>query len=222
MNVQKPLFNKNIVITRAKNQLKEFTDILENLGARVIEFPTIKIIPPSSYEELDKAIKNIREFKWIIFTSVNGVDFFFKRFFKNGGKLKNIEEKKIAVIGPATAEAAKKKGLNIDLLPEEFKAEDVIKGFKDIDVEGVKILIPRAKKAREILPNSLREMGAKVSVIPVYETVPDDSKVSEVVELFLKQEVDLITFTSSSTVKYFMKLLKGEVDLKKIERVKIA
>ncbi len=229
----KPLFGKKIIVTRSRNQASELVDILENLGAEAIEFPTIKIIPPQSYDELDNAIKKILSsrfptpgsplsYDWIIFTSVNGVNYFIKRMYHLDADIRDLKDIKLAAIGPATAEKLKKLGLNVDYIPSNYRAESVIDGLKDEVGRDTKILIPRAKVAREILPEKLREFGAQVDVVTTYQTVINDSYVDKVKEMLEKEEVDIVTFTSSSTVKNFAELLK-EIDLKKtLENVTVA
>jgi len=214
----KPLFGKRIIVTRARNQSSELVEILENLGAEVVESPTIKIVPPESYNELDNAIKKILNsrpsYDWVIFTSVNGVSYFLDRLHRLDSDVRDLKGIKLAAIGPATAKELKNLGLNVDYIPPDYRAESVIDGLKDKIDKNTKILIPRAKVAREILPEKLKEFGAQVDVVTAYQTVVDDSCVDKVKEMFEKKEVDIVTFTSSSTVKNFVKVL-GEMDVKK-------
>lgn len=194
----KILFGKKILVTRTREQASKLTKQLENLGAEVIEFPTIKISPPSdNFQSLDAAIKNLSAFDWIIFTSANGVEKFFERMkiFKLDARI--FYNAKVAAIGTATAEKLSDFGIIADLIPKEFRAEGLIDALKD-KVDGKKILIARAEVAREILPRELEKFGAKVTVVPAYKTENSSS-------LFpLPSSLDLITFTSSSTVENFV------------------
>jgi uroporphyrinogen III methyltransferase/synthase len=218
----KPLFGKHILVTRSRSQASELADLLEKNGAEPIEFPTIKIVPPENFDQLDSAIENLGKYNWLIFTSANGVDFFFERLKFLGKDLRELKGIRIAAIGPATAKKLENLNLLIDYVPKEYKAEAVIEGFKKFGVSGLNILIPRAEVAREILPDQLREMGANVDVVTAYKTVMDHSKVDKVKKMLLQGKIDIVTFTSSSTVKNFTKLLK-DLDLKKLlEKVAIA
>ncbi len=228
---KKPLFGKKIIVTRSRTQASELVRALEDSGAQVIEFPTIKIVPPDSYNESDRAIKKILNFQlsdsslpydWVIFTSTNGVEHFFERLNVLGGDSRVFKGIKIAAIGSATGEKLGSFGLKADFVPEEYRAEAIIEGFKKFGIKGKQVLIPRAEVAREVLPEKLAELGAKVEVATAYKTVADESKVEEVKNLLEKKEVDMVTFTSSSTAKNFVELLKG-LDLNKVlENVTIA
>ncbi len=210
----KPLAGKKVLITRARDQSAQFALSLKNLGAEVILFPTIKILPPLSWESLDRAIQKLNSYNWLIFTSVNGVRFFSERWKKKKRKLDFPSSLKVCAIGPATARELKKRGIRIDYMPKEFIAEAILDGFKRIKVEGKKILLARAKKARDILPVGLRQMGAEVDVVEAYRTVKPKGA-SKQLKPLLKKGIDVIVFTSSSTVENFVDLLRG-VDLKGI------
>ena len=224
----KILFGKKILVTRTREQASKLTKKLERLGAEVIEFPTIKISPPSdNFQSLDTAINQMvsrsdgridsndsetvdlsicRSFDWVIFTSANGVEKFFERLkiFKLDARI--FADSKVAVIGSATAERLSNFGIIADLIPEEFRAESLIDALKD-KIEGKNILIARAEVAREILPHELEKFGAKVTVVAAYKTEP--ARDSTQVELKLSAgEIDLITFTSSSTVKNFVNAVR--------------
>lgn len=219
---KKPLFGKRILVTRSRSQASDLVNLVEKKGAQAIEFPTIKIETPESYEQLDSAILNLNKYQWLIFTSANGVDYFFARLKDMGKDLRELKGIKIAAIGPATAKCLTGLNLLIDYVPPEYRAEAVIEGFKKFASQGINILIPRAEIAREILPEKLREMGANVEVATTYRTVADRSRVDQIKEMFIRREIDIVTFTSSSTVKNFVKLL-GDLDLPKLlEDVRIA
>jgi uroporphyrinogen III methyltransferase/synthase len=219
---KKPLFGMRILVTRSRNQASDLVSLLEKKGAQPIEFPTIKIEPPQSFEQLDAAINGLNKYQWAVFTSANGVDFFFDRLQALGKDLRELKGIKMAAIGPATAKRLAGLQLLIDYVPDEYRAEAVIDGFKKVGVAGLNILIPRAEVAREILPEQLREMGATVDVATAYRTVSDDSKVDEIKGMLTGKEIDIVTFTSSSTAKNFVNLL-AELDLPKLlENVRIA
>ena len=212
----KILFGKKILVTRTRQQASKLTKQLENLGAEVLEFPTIKISPPSdNFESLDAAIKNLTNFDWIIFTSANGVEKFFSRlkFFKLDARI--FYNAKVAAIGSATAEKLSDFGIVADLIPAEFRAEGLIDELKD-KVADKKILIARAEVAREILPQELEKLGAIVTVAKVYKTEPAAENFSKIAN----EKIDLATFTSSSTVENFVAAVGADF-LRKIKTAAI-
>ncbi len=212
----KPLFGKTIVVTRAKEQAGEFADLLTEQGANVIEFPAIDIIPPRSWNSADKAIRNLESYNWLIFTSTNGVRSFFNRFRELGRDIRELHGIQIACIGEKTAETTHKYRLSVDAVPKDYRAEGLIDIFAKIDLSNQKILIPRAKEAREILPVKLREMGAKVDVVSFYEAKkPNKSKVAELKKMFRDKGIDCVTFASSSTTRNFIELLGRDKKLLK-------
>jgi uroporphyrinogen III methyltransferase / synthase len=152
---KKPLFGKRIIVTRAREQASEFLSALCEMGAECLEFPTIKVVPPESWEDLDRSIRRPETYHWLVFTSVNGVKYFLDRLEILGGDVRDLKGVKIAAIGPATAEAVRSKGMRIDLVPGEYRAEAVVEAFRKEDIEGRRILLPRAREAREILPQEL-------------------------------------------------------------------
>ena len=203
---RKPLFGRRVVVTRARAQAGELSRELEALGADVFEFPTIEIKPPENFGSLDEAIRTLDSFDWLIFTSVNGVDAFLKRLAHHGLDLRAVPRlTKLAVIGPATAKRVEEAGLRVDVTPEEYRAEALIGALAKDSLRGKKVLIPRAKVAREILPEKLREAGAEVVVPPAYESVPSGEGRERLQEILENGEVDCITFTASSTVENFVR-----------------
>lgn len=205
----RPLFGRRIVVTRAREQASDFKAILEDLGAECIEFPTIAIQPPPSWEPLDAALRRLSTYDWAIFTSVNGVRFFMERLCATGLDVRELKGVKLAAIGPKTAEALTCMGLRIDLVPAEYRAEAILEGLGGEPVRGRRFLIPRAMVARDVLPDTLRGLGALVDVIPAYETVLPTGKSAAMAARFEAGEIDCVTFTSSSTVSNFFKLLEG-------------
>ncbi len=211
----KPLFGKRIVVTRSRGQASAFAEKLIDLGATTVEFPTIEVVPPSSWDELDSALNAISTYHWIIFTSANAVKFFMDRLRSLGKDLRILKDITICAVGPKTAESLESYGLRADLIPAEFKAEGVLKALGGINVQGLKFLIPRAKVAREIIPEKLRMLGAEVTVATTYENVKPTSDLDRVRKLFLDKKISAVTFTSSSTVHNFVEIL-GQKEYKKL------
>ena len=206
------LFSKRVVVTRTREQASELVDLLENYGAECIEYPTISLEPLDSSEILDRALTEIDTYQWVLFTSINAVDYFFKRLFELGMDVRDLKGPKVAAVGRVTAEALASRGIRADLLPEEFTGDGLAETLINEGVTGLNILIPRALKARETLPEKLSRAGAEVTVAPVYQNVLPKSSAGEHLKDDLRQaleekRVDMVTFTSSSTVKNFVTLL---------------
>lgn len=218
----KPLFGKRIVVTRSRDQASIFAEMLIDRGATTIEFPTIDVVPPSNWQELDNAISGIENFSWIIFTSANAIRFFFERLRALDKDMRQLKGVNICVVGPKTAEALGSYGLKPDLVPSEFKAEGVLAALGGTKVRGQKFLIPRAKVAREIIPDKLREQGADVTVATAYENVRPSADLDRLQKLFEEKKVTAVTFTSSSTVHNFIEIVGKKEYKKLIEGVKIA
>jgi uroporphyrinogen III methyltransferase/synthase len=204
-----PLTGRRILITRAQEQAEEFSRLLENYGAQVIPFPTIEIAPPGEWQPLDKTIEKLDSYDWAIFTSVNGVRSFTQRLHDKGKGVDALAGKKICAIGPRTQRELETRGLTVTFMPTEYKAEGVIEGLKTRGIKGQKILLPRARGARKILPEALQEVGAIVDEVEAYQAVKP-SKSNESLAVILKQGIDVVTFTSSSTVRNFMELLSDK------------
>jgi uroporphyrinogen III methyltransferase/synthase len=208
---RRPLFGRRVVVTRARAQAGELSSELERLGAEVYEFPTIEISPPEDFGPLDAAICELDSFGLIVFTSVNGVEAFLERLRHHGLDLRAVpRDAKVAAIGPATAQKIEQADLRVDVVPEEYRAEALIESLAADSLAGERVLIPRAKVAREILPEKLREAGAEVVVPPAYESVPS-SRGKEELSLRLRTgEIDCVTFTASSTVVNFVEAFGAE------------
>lgn len=221
---ERPLFRKRIVVTRAREQASDFVACLSELGAECVEFPTIEVIPPPSWKDLDRAIGNLETYQWLVFTSVNGVKYFFERLEDSGQDVRDLKGIRIAAIGPKTADAIREKGVNADLVPEEYRAEAVVEAFRKHRVAGSRILLPRAAEAREVLPQELERMGAAVEVVEAYRTVKPEGDKDEIRAMLVKGDIHMVTFTSSSTVNNFMEMFEGESDqlLKWMEKVTVA
>jgi uroporphyrinogen III methyltransferase/synthase len=212
---KKSLVGKKILVTRAREQSGDFVTRLKKLGAEIIEFPTIEIVPPIRWKELDRAIDRLKSYDWILFTSANGVHFFWQRLKERGRSPHLPPSLKVCAIGPATAKQLKEKGVSVHYIPKEFIAESILEGFEKKFINGKHILLTRAKKARDILPKGLRKMGAEVDVVEAYRTVRPKGGSKKLKKILKDGKMDVITFTSSSTVNHFAELLKKE-NLKKL------
>ena len=205
----KPLENKRILITRPRAQAADLCDKLAALGATPIVFPTIEIAPLEDTALLDEAIRHLDQYQWIIFTSVNGVNAFWDRLNLTGLQDLSGLSGNIAAIGPATAHALEAHGVAVTLIPDEYVAESIVASIGD--VRGQRILLPRADIAREALALELRQRGAVVDEIAAYRTLPARPDPIGLAEL--QRGVDVITFTSSSTVRNFVALVGQDVIL---------
>ncbi|MBI4634435.1 MAG: uroporphyrinogen-III C-methyltransferase [Deltaproteobacteria bacterium] len=203
----KPLFGRGVVITRPPEQAAEFTALLRAQGARVLHFPTIKIVPADDRRDLDRAIGAIGNYQWIIFTSANGVGHFFRRLRDLGKDIRDLKGTRICAIGPATAGAVEDRGIKVDLVPASFISEGVIEAFRGENIKGSRILLPRAETAREVIPAELAKLGATVDVVTVYRTASSGRQKSELEAWIGQGKVDVITFTSSSTVTNFVEIM---------------
>ncbi len=210
---QKPLFGKGIVITRPEKQADDLSVLLEREGAHVFHFPTIKIGPPRDWRSLDASLNTLDTYNWIIFTSANGVQYFFDRLFAQGHDIRDLKGIKICCIGPATAKQVQEKGIKVDLVPEQYISEGILQSFASVNMQGQKVLIPRAARARDILPAGLKKTGAAVDVVTAYETVSSGKKKEELLAELGDNHIDVITFTSSSTVTNFLQIMGGEFSL---------
>jgi len=206
----RPLMGKTIVVTRAREQASDLVNRLSVLGAECLEYPTIKVMPPDDNNPLEAAVTRLADYDWLVFTSVNGVDFFFKCLFAQGKDVRALHQLRTAVIGPATAKRLFDFGLKSDIVPESYRAESVVKAFSKENIKGKKILIPRAKDARPILPVELTKIGAVVDEVTAYHTQAVSDNADDLVARLKKGSIDLITFTSSSTVTNFHALLPPE------------
>jgi len=207
---KRPLYGKGVVVTRAREQASESAALLEEMGASVIQFPTIEIKPLNDYSHVLETIRNLSEYRMIIFTSVNGVEHFCAQLAKSGLDCRAFAGLIVAAIGPATADALRGVGLEPDFIPQKYVAESVAEGltaFYGASLASMRVLLPRAKEARDVLQDTLRAVGAQVDILPVYETVPVKTRKEEVLEKLAAGEIQCITFGSSSTVTNFLSLI---------------
>lgn len=216
-----PLSGWKVIVTRPRDQAEELIRRLQGLGAECLLSPTIRIVPPRSYERLDRALQDLRSYDWVVFTSANGVRAVLERMAALGMEPTDLGRRGVAAIGPATREALEERGIQVTLSPRKYRAEGLVEAFSSLDIRGKRILLPRAEEARDILPKSLRHLGAEVDVVPAYRTVPDTENGQALRELLTQGEVDAITFTSPSTVRNFLALV-GEGAVDALSRVVVA
>jgi uroporphyrinogen-III synthase len=209
-NENHPLTGTRILVGRARHQAGSLSTSLRSLGASVVEIPFIEIRQPQSFAPLDEALKNLATYDWLILTSVNGVESMWQRARKLRIPRARLKHLQIAVIGPATKRAIVKHGLRVKMMPEEYVAESVVKGLHD-QVKDKRVLLIRAKVARDVIPDSLRAAGAHVDVIEAYETIVPEKSKPRLRTLFKNRQrrPHVVTFTSSSTVRNFAELLGG-------------
>ncbi|MEK6322635.1 MAG: uroporphyrinogen-III synthase [Acidobacteriota bacterium] len=212
------LRGKTVLVTRPSGQSEDITAQLQALGATVINCPTIDVLPPSSWAQLDASIRRIEEYDWIVFTSANGVHFFFRRL----GELESegieaLAGHVVCAIGPVTARALEMAGAVAHVTASDSKAEGALMAIIDYvggeqNVRGLSFLFPRARIAREVLPEGLRRLGARVDAVEAYQTVRPDVARESILRLFKENSIDVVTFTSSSTISNFAALV-GLTDL---------
>jgi uroporphyrinogen-III synthase len=202
-----PLAGVRILVGRAKHQAGVLTENLRALGAEVLEIPFIEIRQPKSYQPLDDALGKITNYDWLILTSVNGVEALWGRLETSSFTASDLKHLHVAAIGPATRKAIEKRGLSVEVVPEEYVAESVVESLKD-RIHGKRVLLARAKVARDVIPTELRKLGADVDVVEAYETVVPESSKKEIRAALDDSNArpNIITFTSSSTVRNFVAL----------------
>ncbi|MCL5108726.1 MAG: uroporphyrinogen-III C-methyltransferase [Chloroflexi bacterium] len=205
-----PLFGKRVLVTRTREQASALSALLAAKGARVWELPTIAIVPPASFEPAQRALDNLAEYDWVVFTSANGVERALDYLMMRGKDARVFANCLIAAIGPATAAALAQHGLRADYVPSDFVAEAVLAGLLARGVAGKRVLLARAAQARVILAEGLRQAGADVDDVALYDTALPRDVDPEAVRLLREDAFDVITFTSSSTVRNFADLCSRE------------
>jgi len=217
-----PLRGRSIVITRPRHQAAPFAEALRAQGATVLLAPAIELVPPRSFAPLDRALARLGAYDAVIFTSANGVARFFARLDAKRADVRDLKGVELIAIGPATAAAVAERGLRVAVVPEEFRAEGIVRALARRDLRGARVLIPRATVARDVLVRALRERGADVEVVPVYRTVRSRQGAAQVRAALRSGRLDLVTFTSSSTVSSFAALFRGRRDARRIRKVAVA
>ncbi|HEY8368535.1 MAG TPA: uroporphyrinogen-III C-methyltransferase [Thermodesulfobacteriota bacterium] len=212
---RRPLFGRRILVTRAREQASVFAEGLRQAGAVPVEFPTIEIRPPDSWAELDAALDRLAGYDWVVFTSANAVRFVLLRLRDSGRDVRALGRARLCAIGPATAEALERLGLKVDVVPPEYRAEAVVAALAAAEgpdgLRGRRVLVPRARDAREVVPTALAERGAEVDVVTAYRNVlPDRSAAAGVRGLLEAGRIDAVTFTSASTVRNLVEMLGRE------------
>jgi len=208
----RPLFGLRVLITRPREKAAQTAAQLRELGAEPVIFPTIAIRPPRSWKPLDATLERLPSYDWVIFTSTNGVRFFWQRLRGMGKDARALAGPRLAAIGPVTGRELAKRGLQADLIPDQYVAEALLDHIGPVD--GSRILLPRADIARPLLTDGLRAAGAEVTEVTAYRTVPAASEdVEHIRRMVTSGEIDILTFTSSSTVRNFVASLRPLPDL---------
>jgi uroporphyrinogen-III synthase len=210
-----PLSGIRVLVGRARHQAGALSAELRKRGADVIEIPFIEIRKPKSFKPLDAALRNLDAYDWLILTSVNGVEALWERMkrIRKGQDFRRITGLSIAAIGPATKKAIEQRGTEVDVVPKEYVAESVVRSLKK-KVNGKRVLLVRAKVARDVIPQELRKAGAQVDVVEAYETVVPQSSRRRLRAALEKRPPQVVTFTSSSTVRNFVELLSSRATKK--------
>lgn len=203
-------------MTRAAEQAAGFSRQLLQRGAEVVECPTIQLVPPQQWDEIDAAINAMPSFNWLILTSVNGVRFFFSRLQELGRDIHDLQSCKVCAVGPKTTEALLELGITPDLVPQQFTGEGVVAAFQDVDLQGCRILFPKADGARDLIPQQLRSRGAEVLDPVVYRNVIP-AKLPDTARQALEQrQLDAVVFSSPSTVRNLAALVSGTAQLQQL------
>src|SRR5438309_4314085 len=217
------LHGRRILVSRAREQASELSSKLRALGAEVLEIPFIEIRRPRSFQKLDNALRRIQPYDWLILTSVNGVNALFTRLEQLAIAPQQLRQLQIAAIGPATRAAIEQHGLKVTVVPQEYVAESVVRSLR-AKVRGKRVLLVRAKVARDVIPRQLRDPGADVDVVGAYETVGPKRSAAELKRILADpaRAPQVITFTSSSTARNFLTLLGARLDRSVLDGIKIA
>ena len=206
---EKPFARRRIIVTRARKQAGGLAQRIEVLGGEVIEFPTIEIEAPVSFAALDRAVQQIEMYPWIIFTSVNSVAPFLERLKIAKKSVAELGNAQVAAIGPETTKRLAAAGIAVAVLPNRYQAEGLVESLNGAELAGKRVLIPCAAQARDVLPETLRQWGAMVEVVEAYRTVAPAFDAAALRQRLQRRDVDMVTFTSSSTVSNFVQLCGG-------------
>ncbi|MBI3048171.1 MAG: uroporphyrinogen-III C-methyltransferase [Acidobacteria bacterium] len=222
----RPLFGRRVLVTRAREQAGELADRLAALGAEPVEAPVIRIAPPEDRGPLLVAAATPAAFDWIVFTSANAVDAFMQAVLEGGRDVRALSGPKLCTVGPGTADRLAQYGVKVDLIPEEFRAEGVLRALAGTGrMEGLRVLLPRADIGREVIADELRRAGAVVSDVVAYRTVLEDSlpeQGPDVYGMLLQGQIDVVTFTSASAVRGFARIYGAEQATDLLEHTVVA
>lgn len=207
----KPLAGRTVIVTRAASQAEELTTLLENYGAQVIVCPTIEIRALDNYERLDEALDHLYGYDWLILTSTNGVEFFLKRLLERSLKIEDLDDIRVCAIGQRTADKLHEAHVHVDIVPSQSTAEGVFAALSEFvggteRLRGLNLLLPRALVGRDALPKALEDAGARIDVVPAYQTVLPENLDRGRLSAMLAGSADCIAFTSPSTIKNLAKL----------------
>lgn len=208
---KKPLFGQRILLTGRDSSEYEK---LEILGAEIIEFPTIEILPPESWDDLDNSLRELYKYHWLVFTSKVAVKYFIERLLERERDIRDLKGIKICAVGTKTAEELKRYGLRVDLLPEEFNAEGVVEAFKSLykeDLRDIRFLFPRAENAREVIPEKIKALGGHVDAPVTYRSRKPETHAKRIKRFLKEGRITVAVFTSSATFKNFMEIIGEEV-----------
>ena len=208
-----PLFGKRVMVTRSRSQASVLSHMLADAGALPVELPTIQTAPPEDYSTLDGAVHSLSSYDWVVLTSANGVDALFGRMAALGLDSRALGGVKVCAIGPATAQALARFGIRADLIPSQYVAESIVTEMAAMGMEGARVLLARADAGRAALPEGLSRLGAAVDDVAAYRTVMPEGSRQRAVDLLSEGTLDLVTFTSSSTVTNLLALLDGDTSL---------
>jgi len=211
--IRAPLLGWRVLVTRAREQAAALSSALRRLGATVVEAPTISIRPPHSFDNLDRALANLGNYDWLILTSANGAQALFSRMRQRRIPVAGLRRLRVATIGPATRQAAERRGLRVTVMPRQYVAESVVRALRN-RVKGKRVLLVRAAVARDVLPNQLRSAGATVDVAEAYQTAVPPSSKAGLRRVFQgrARRPQIITFTSPSTASNFAALLGSDLN----------
>ncbi|HWR97107.1 MAG TPA: uroporphyrinogen-III synthase, partial [Candidatus Methanoperedens sp.] len=201
------LSGKTVLVTRAPGQAGEFSTLLRERGATVVEVPTIEIVPPASWDDADRAIDRLPGYDWLILTSTNAVDWFLRRVRERRGDLWCLAGVRVCAVGPKTRAAIEEAGLAVEFQPSVYRAEGLIAEAGEGAWRDKRVLFPRAAEGRDVIPEEMRRVGATLDLVTVYRTVPSATGRERLRELLASGKLDAVTFTSGSTVKSFVSLL---------------
>ncbi|HYS44404.1 MAG TPA: uroporphyrinogen-III C-methyltransferase [Geobacteraceae bacterium] len=218
----RPLFGKSVLVTRAADQAGPFAELLAGHGAHIYECPTIELVPPEDYGELDGAIRTLARFDWLIFTSANAVKYFFDRLTELGLDLRAIGTAQVCAVGPKTAASLLSHGIRPDLVPADYKGEGVVEAFRALEVTGKRVLFPRADRARDVIPAGLRQQGAEVAAPVAYCNVTPDILPPHILQALEERRIHCVTFTSSSTAENLAAMVGENRLLHLLEGVAVA